>query len=131
MPMLSKEQRDLIRENRKFMTEGRTERIVAWGRLFLGKNPVTGEERYTDSPRIEYDVIIKIPVLRLNKPAEEMFGGIVIENGDRMVTFNDPDIDIDPLQYIEHDGVIYRLLAKSPVGLGGTNRYECLARVVT
>jgi hypothetical protein len=127
--MLSREDIELIRENRKQITEGRTTRILAWGRLLSSTNPVTGEEVYADSPKVAYDVIWKIPMKELDEEDTMLLGGYTVEADDRLVTFNDPDIDIESLDYVEHEGIVYKLVAKSPVGLGGTNRFECIARL--
>lgn len=128
--MLSKEDIELIRKNREAIVHNRTTPIIAYTKTEGAENPITGETTYGEPIAVTHNVVWKIPNTGTKKDDKMVYAGYTLELEDRIVTFNDPAIDIDAIDYVEHGGKRYTLKATSPIGIGEINRFECIARAI-
>lgn len=127
--MLTKEDVQWIKNNRKETTWNRTTEIKISGEEENGRHPVT-DEPITES--YEYDVKGTVTeVTSAFKTDISLEGGVLIEKGDLWVVIDLSDLPVskDKLDKIKYHGDNYIILAADYEGLGELNRVTIVARL--
>lgn len=123
--MLNENDINLIKQFRQELNTLRTTPVT------LERQTVTGQDPYTKEPittvsTVTVDAIVQGFTGQVG--GEQLIvNGVIIQAGDVSITFN-ADVDLTAVKAVWHDGIQYVLVNILPRGLGGTNRYECVAR---
>jgi hypothetical protein len=119
---------DLIKANRAELEALRTTPVILERKALTGHDPYTGEPINTVTTE---NVQAVVKGFHGQVGGERLIvNGVEIQSGDVQMTFNHT-INLVGVQYVIHDGKKYALVSVQPKGIGGTNRYECVARKVT
>jgi hypothetical protein len=126
--MLTESDKQYMRANRAGLENLRTTPVI------LERLTANGVDPYTKQP---ITVVVPATVEAIVKGFTGQVGGeqlivngVEIQSGDVQITFND-SIDLNGVQAVIHEGVTYVLFSIQPKGIGGTNRFECVARRAT
>lgn len=126
--MLSQNDIEWIKSNRSAITESRTESIVLLREVAGEPDPFTGEGTST-IVRETADVIWKEYSTVANGD-RTVIGGVELLQDDVKVTF-DASANLTGVYEVERQGEAFSLVAIDEKGIGGLNRYECVARRTT
>lgn len=126
--MLTESDKAFIRNNRDEMLEGRTEPITLIHVTSGEPDPYTGEATGANETTEIVDAVWKEYSTVANGD-RSVIGGVELRQDDVKVTIGSTVILSDVLHVIR-DGIKFELIAIDEKGIGGTNRYECVARRV-
>lgn len=123
--MLNQNDIDLIKSFRQELETLRTTPVT------LERLTVTGYDPYTKEPittvsTVTVDAIVKGFTGQVGGE-QLLVNGVVIQAGDVSMTFN-AGVDLTGIKAVWHEGINYVLINILPRGIGGTNRFECIAR---
>lgn len=125
--MLTPEDIQFIKDNRREITANRTVTITAQRVTQSGKHPITGEPIETTEP-VTFEVVLK-DIDSLRSGERSTVEGIELQSDDILVTFF-ADADLTNITDFEYKGKTYRFVAIDERGIGQTNRFEVIARLV-
>lgn len=130
--MLTRQDIEFIKQNRKEITENRTHKITMLYESVAGKDEWTGEPITTEIP-IEVDAVVT--EISSNSGAGidiQIISGVVVEKGDITLDIGfdvlPTDFVIENVKSIVYYGKNYALMSHDRKGLGDDNRYIILAR---
>lgn len=127
--MLTEHDIEFIKNTRSDIIANRTEPITLIHEVDGGSDPYTGEPISGVPTLEEVDVIWK-EYSTVTNGDRSVIGGIELMQNDIKVTIP-AFVTLGDVDIIVHGGTPYSLLAIDAKGLGGTNRFECVARQVT
>ena len=132
--MLTKQDIEWMKENRKETTANRTTLITIGYESGGTKDPWTGEKM----PGERFERIVSAVVTEVSSQAgtgveRKVIGGVIVENGDVWLSIDFALVsDIyDQLTELRYDGDWYSILALDKKGIGERNRVEVLGRLIT
>lgn len=124
MGMLTEKDIEWIKSNRTDLLASRTEPVTLFIRRKTGEDPYTGEPTYENTEETADAVWTEnASELMLEK-------GIEVKTGDAQVSLK-PNVGVYDVNKVRRNGIDYKLAHIDEKGLGGLNRYECVARRVT
>jgi len=116
-----------IKDNRLDITANRTVTITAQRVTQSGEHPITRELIVTTEP-VTFEVVLK-EVDSLRSGERSTVEGIELQSNDVLVSFF-ADADLTDIAEFEYNGKTYRFIAVDERGIGRTNRFEVIARLV-
>lgn len=128
--MLTKGDVEWIKQNRREITQNRTQPIDVIGELVIGEHPLTGE-KITEETSYPTTALVT-EIVSAFKADVSMVQGFIVEDGDLWVDLDIEDLTIEvaDLKKIKYRDNYYSVMAKDRAGLGGTNRIIIVARRV-
>lgn len=126
--MLTNDDINLIKANRAELTQGRTESVTLIGETKTGEDPFT-KEPITTPFEISADVVWK-EYSTVSNGDRSIVAGVELRQDDVKVTFAS-SVDLTDVTRVYRGGIAFELIAVDEKGIGGINRYECVARRVT
>lgn len=126
--MLTKEDAEWIKQNRREITRNRTKAIDVIGETVIGNHPLTGEEIVEEV--VESTEALVTEIVSAFKADMSMIQGFIVEEGDLWVDLgiDDFSIELSKLKRIKYYGDYYTIMAKDRAGIGITNRVIIVAR---
>lgn len=119
----------LIKNMLAELKQKRTTPVTLERLTVTGADPYTGEP-VTSKTTDTVQAIVKYAVDATGTNESNLILGVKVEQGDLLVRFDFGEnlTNVDSLGY---NGKRYKLISVTPKGIGGFNRYECIARRVT
>jgi hypothetical protein len=127
--VLTNDDINFINANRAELTQGRTESIFLIKPVIIGTDPFTNEPIESEPEKIPVDVVWK-EYSTVSNGDRSVIGGVELRQDDVKVTFNS-SVDLSDINEVERSEAKFTLIAVDEKGIGGLNRYECVARRVT
>lgn len=126
--MLTDKDIEWIKQNRREITQNRTQPIDVISEVIIGEHPLTGEYTYNTTTEITKALVTEI--VSAFKPDMSMIQGFIVEEGDLWVDLDIRDFaaKVKDLKRIVYREETYTILAKDRAGLGATNRIIIVAR---
>lgn len=126
--MLNEKDLEMIRENRKEITQLRTVPVILFSETVTdARDPLTGELIRGSHEEVAEATWSNLTSGGAGSDDITMVGGVLAEAGDAIANL-DIGYNMENVTHIQHKGQLWRVRSKDEIGLGVPNRHYVLLR---